>query len=122
MTKTKVNLAEGAVIARNNRHVFRVFAPQLAAKLARKIDGEKDGLTCGDFPYPYEVVALKFEDDSEMRFEHAFIVEGEQCYAVFTEHAGYHCFYKDSLVEVKILFPGDRRRKPRYLKLRGDAE
>lgn len=120
MTKTRVNLAEGAIIARNNRQVFRVFTPQLAARLARKIDGEMDGLTAGDFPA--DVVVLTFEDHSELSFRNAFIVEGDQCYAVFTEHTGYYCFYKDSLVEVKILFPGDRRRKPKHLKLRGDVE
>ena len=120
MIKTRVNLAEHAVVARNNRHVFRVFAPHLSVQLARKIDGEKDGLTAGDFSA--NIVVLAFEDHSELSFRNALVVEGDECYGVFTEHVGYHCFYRDSLVEVKILFPGDRRRKPKYLKLRGDVE
>jgi hypothetical protein len=120
MTKTRVNVAERAVIARNNRNIFRIFASHLSVKFGRKIDGEKDGLTCGDFAY--ETVVLTFEDHSELRFESAFVVEGDECYGVFTEHAGYHCFYKESLIEVKILFPGDRRRKPKYLKMREDTE
>jgi len=90
-----------------------VFASQLSARLGRKFNGHKDYLTCGDFPY--EVVELEFEDDSKMRFEYAFIIEGDEYYAVLTEHAGYHCIYKAGIVEAKIVYR-DRRKKPKFLK------
>lgn len=111
-----MSLEERVAVARNDRAIIKLFAPQLSKRLGRKIDGDNDCLTCMDFPYPEEVVELDFEDESKMKFEYAFIVEGDECYGVFTEHAGYHCIYKASIVGAKILFPGDRRRKPKYLK------
>jgi hypothetical protein len=109
-----MSLSERSVVAKNSRGIFRVFAPQLAAKFGREVDGENGQLTVYDFAY--ETVVLTFEDHSVLSFQHAFVLEGDECYGVFTEHAGYHCIFKDSLVEVKVLFPSDRRRKPKYLK------
>lgn len=108
-----MSLVEEAVIARYDRDILRAFASRLSVKLGRKFNGEKDYLSAYDFSY--EIVELEFDDDSKMRFEYAFVVDGDEYYAVFTEHCGYHCVYKRSIVEAKISYPGSRK-KSRYLK------
>lgn len=109
----EIGLKEQAVVARHDRAIFKLFASQLSARFDRGIDGDQDYLICMNFPY--EVVELEFEDDSKMRFEYAFLVEGDEYYGVFTEHCGYHCILRASIVEAKIVYP-DRRKKPKFLK------
>lgn len=108
-----MSLVEDAVVARYDRDILRAFASQLSVKHVRKFDGERDVLTAYDFSN--EAVELEFEDGSKVLFKYAFIVEGDEYYGVFTEHCGYHCIYKRSIVEVKIFYTGTRK-KPKYLK------
>ncbi len=56
-------------------------------------DDERTELAAQDFPISHSV-HIKFEDDSEARFEYAILIEEPQLreIGVFTEHCGYHIF------------------------------
>ncbi|WP_139232885.1 hypothetical protein [Duganella sp. CF458] len=56
-------------------------------------DDERTELAADDFPVSH-YVSLKFEDDSEAKFEHALVIEEPKLdeVGVFTEHCGYHIF------------------------------
>ncbi|MFZ2280664.1 MAG: hypothetical protein WAW39_22890 [Prosthecobacter sp.] len=53
----------------------------------------RDQLSAGDFPCNTTLV-VRFEDDSEVRFQHAFAIRDKDLgeIGVFTEHCGYHVF------------------------------
>lgn len=59
-------------------------------------------LTARDFN-PYQVVVVRHDDQSELKFTHAFCslwhYQGEDYLMVFTEHNGHHLFSVGDLVE-----------------------
>lgn len=54
---------------------------------------KRDKLSARDFPNS-EVLIIKFEDNSEVRFEYAIAIEDPELreIGVFSEHCGYHIF------------------------------
>ena len=65
----------------------------------------KEKLTADDFPATN--VNLCFEDGSHVFFRYAFMVISGKTVNVYTEHCGYHKFYKPSLIS----FHGEIREK-----------
>lgn len=92
--------------------IFNQFVDKIVDKFGKKATA---GLTAYDFPCN-EMLCIKFEDDSEMRFNYAFVVEGDEFYGVFTEHCGYHLVYKKSVARMWIRKETSRGTKITYLK------
>ncbi len=65
-------------------------------ELSEKLNKPKEilmshGLSITDFK---SSVSITYEDGSTSFFKHAFFVQNEDCFAVFTEHCSYHEFKK----------------------------
>ena len=48
-------------------------------------------------------VEIHFEDGSHATFKYAFFLEMDDEVAVFTEHCGYHLFYRQSIEGIRYL-------------------
>jgi hypothetical protein len=66
---------------------------KLQEYLITKGSTEPNKLSAPDFPME-ATVRIRFEDDSQVEFKHAFVIEAPELreVAVFTEHCGYHLF------------------------------
>lgn len=74
------------------------FIEQLVEKTGRtQNDLLSLGLLATDFK---DHVIVKLEDSSEMKFNYAFYVENADLVAIFTEHYGYHAFFKDEIIDI----------------------
>jgi hypothetical protein len=74
------------------------FIEELAIKTGRtQEDLLMRGLLATDFKGD---VIVKLEDSSEMKFNYAFYVENSDLVAIFTEHYGYHAFFKDEILDI----------------------
>jgi hypothetical protein len=77
--------------------LVKQWSTKLAEYTGRPVEQiEKDGLTAYDFRD--DIVALTFEDGSTVRFVNAFMLVGDEYVVVFTEHCGYHAYYRESVV------------------------
>lgn len=50
-----------------------------------------------------KAIVLHFEDGSKVEFRYAFLKERKTQLDVFTEHCGYHSFFKESVVLIEEL-------------------
>lgn len=74
------------------------FGEELSQKTGRTVESLLSlGLLATDFK---DEVIIKLEDYSELKFNYAFYVQNEDLIAVFTEHYGYHAFFKDEVLDI----------------------
>lgn len=80
-----------------------MWADKLSVRTGRSEKAiEEHGLKCTDFGGDSGKLTLDFEDGSSILFEGAFTLEDntQKLLAVFTEHCGYHVFYRPSIEKV----------------------